>query len=155
MVMLASILWIARPDHAPLRSPSTGAGAPVPMTTEGPGRTPARVQLFVYGSLKSGYENAHLMARAVRLGTARTTPGYQLIRYQDGYPALVHVPRSEGTVAGELYEVDAAHLLELDAFEDCPALYQRVPIELGDGRVAEAYVVPSGSDASWPTLERY
>jgi gamma-glutamylcyclotransferase (GGCT)/AIG2-like uncharacterized protein YtfP len=113
------------------------------------------VQLFVYGSLKSGYENAHLLARAIALGPVRTAPGYRLVRYRDGYPGLVLVPSSAESVAGELYAVDAAQLAELDVFEDCPTLYQRVSIELDDGRAAQAYMVPEGGESSWPALERY
>jgi len=113
------------------------------------------VQLFVYGSLKSGYENAHLLARASYLGAARTAPGYRLVRYRDGYPGLVAVGGATESVAGELYAVDEGLLAELDVFEDCPTLYQRVVIQLGDGRSAEAYVVSPESESSWPVLEGY
>jgi len=115
----------------------------------------SEVELFVYGSLKSGYENAHVLSRARPRGVVRTAPGYRLIRYQDGYPGLVRVPLSNESVAGELYAVDVAHLAELDRFEDCPTLYQRVAVELEDGRTAQAYVVPAGSEAAWPLIERY
>jgi len=113
------------------------------------------VQLFVYGSLKSGYENAHLLARAIALGPVRTAPGYRLVRYRDGYPGLVLVPSSAESVAGELYAVDEGLLAELDVFEDCPTLYQRVSIELDDERKVEAYVVPQGSESAWPAIDGY
>lgn len=116
---------------------------------------PPRVLLFVYGSLKSGYENAHLLAGATLLGPTRTRAGYRLIRYCDGYPGLVPASDSESWVVGELYAVDAEHLLELDAFEECPTLYRRESIELGDQQIVQAYVVAAGDAASWPELERY
>jgi gamma-glutamylaminecyclotransferase len=114
-----------------------------------------RVLLFVYGSLKAGYENAHLLAGAISFGEVRTAPGYRLVSYIEGYPGLVRVPGSSESVAGELYAVDPALLDELDAFEDCPTLYQRMSIELHDGRTAEAYVIPEGSEPGWPELDRY
>jgi len=113
------------------------------------------VLLFVYGSLKSGYENAHLLQGATALGAVQTAAGYRLIRYRDGYPALVPQPGAAAAVRGELYAVTHALLAELDAFEECPTLYQRAPITLRDGRAADAYVVPSGAAAEWPTLDRY
>lgn len=123
--------------------------------TRGPSPPSSPVLLFVYGSLKSGYENAHLLARATCLGAARTALGHRLIRYQEGYPALVPVASSPDSVTGELYLVDAALLAELDVFEDCPALYQRVTIDLDDGRAAQAYLAPPGSESAWPELDRY
>jgi gamma-glutamylaminecyclotransferase len=114
-----------------------------------------RVLLFVYGSLKAGYENAHLLAGAMSLGAVRTAPGYRLLSYFEGYPGFVRAPGSSESVAGELYEVDAELLAELDAFEDCPTLYERVSIELEDRRVVQAYIVPAGSESGWPLLERY
>lgn len=116
---------------------------------------PPRVLLFVYGSLKSGYENAHLLAGATLLGPARTKMGYRLIRYCDGYPGLVPASNSESSVEGELYAVHPAHLSELDAFEECPTLYRREAIELDDQQIVQAYLVAEGDEASWPGLERY
>jgi gamma-glutamylcyclotransferase (GGCT)/AIG2-like uncharacterized protein YtfP len=113
------------------------------------------VLLFVYGSLKAGYENAHLLARATFLGAARTAPGYHLVRYVEGYPGLLRAPAASAAVTGELYEVDAELLAELDVFEDCPTLYERVSIELQDGQRAEAYVVPMESDGRWASIDRY
>src|SRR6478736_8776963 len=121
----------------------SGTSAPAMLTA---------VQLFVYGSLKSGYENAHLLARAIALGPVRTAPGYRLVRYRDGYPGLVLVPGSAGSVEGELYAVDEGLLAELDVFEDCPTLYERVAIHLSDGRTAQTYVVPERSGCDWPVI---
>jgi gamma-glutamylaminecyclotransferase len=122
---------------------------------EAPAPEPSTVLLFVYGSLKSGYENAHLLAGATLLGPARTAPGYRLIRYCDGYPGLVPALHSESSVKGELYAVDAARLGELDAFEECPALYRRASIELDDQQIVQAYVVAEENGGAWPGLERY
>lgn len=82
-------------------------------------------RLFVYGSLKRGFSNAHLMHGARFVRACSTTTGYRLVRYQSGYPALVHSPLSGARVHGELYEVGADLLAQLDEFEGCPDLYQR------------------------------
>lgn len=110
--------------------------------------------LFVYGSLKRGGEHHALLEAARYLGAARTAPGYALVRYVEGYPALHPVPdtdASTSTVTGELYEVELGLLGELDAFEECPSLYQRARLEVclqsaggsfgGTRLIAEAYVI--------------
>lgn len=118
---------------------------------------PLTTLLFVYGSLKAGYENAHEMNGATCVGPVRTAPGYRLIRFHDCYPALLRSlrPGFSGSVAGELYSVGAEQLQRLDAFEDCPELYQRGPVELEDGRWVQAYVVPSAAEDAWPPLDEY
>jgi gamma-glutamylcyclotransferase (GGCT)/AIG2-like uncharacterized protein YtfP len=96
---------------------------------------PVVVPLFVYGSLmRSGKHHAELLG-ARFVGVARTGPCYGL-REVDGYPALV--PGTD-EVPGELFEVDAALLPELDAFEG--EAYRRDVIVLSDGARVQAYVL--------------
>ncbi len=96
------------------------------------------VRLFVYGSLKQGRRHHGQLAGAARLGEATTAPGYRLV-LQGEYPALCR--GGSEVVTGELYAVDAEHLLRLDVFEGCPDLYQRAEIPLSDATTAVAYVI--------------
>lgn len=122
--------------------------------------------VFVYGSLKRGEPHHEELAGARFVGAAHA-PRARLIRYVEGYPALVV---GEGAlivgepalgVPGELYEVDDQLLGRLDAFEDCPLLYQRAHIEVvRDGgprkesaRAAFAYVVRAQVAAAYPTIQ--
>ena len=74
--------------------------------------------LFVYGSLKRG-ERHHDELRsggAKFLREATTEPGYALVPGPGDYFALVRTNQAT-QVPGELFEVDAALLQALDAFE--------------------------------------
>ncbi|HVA37890.1 MAG TPA: gamma-glutamylcyclotransferase family protein [Candidatus Dormibacteraeota bacterium] len=107
--------------------------------------------VFVYGTLRAGQENAAEMAGA-RFVARGTTRGRL---YACRWPAFVE---GDGSVAGELYEVDDVHLARLDAFEDEGTLYTREAREVRDehgaahrawvyrwlGSVAGARIIPSG-----------
>lgn len=95
--------------------------------------------LFVYGTLRRG-ECAHgLLARARCLGAARTAAAFELADF-GSYPALVR--GGALSVVGELYEPDEETLASLDAYEGCPDLFTREQIELDDGGLCEAYLMP-------------
>jgi gamma-glutamylcyclotransferase (GGCT)/AIG2-like uncharacterized protein YtfP len=94
-------------------------------------------RVFVYGTLMRGGRYHGLLARARHLGAARTTSGYRL--YDLGpYPAMIR--EGDGVVTGELYEVDAATLVELDRLEGHPDLYLRQTVELDGGEVVTTYL---------------
>jgi gamma-glutamylcyclotransferase (GGCT)/AIG2-like uncharacterized protein YtfP len=104
--------------------------------------------IFVYGTLKRGCRNHLLLQAAEFLGEARTEAGYLLVDC-GGYPGLVGAglvrmelaPSEIGSgVFGELYKVDDELLAVLDRFEDVPNEYERVVIQLSDGRKAEGYL---------------
>ena len=108
------------------------------------------VRLFVYGTLKRGFVREDLMSAAQFEGPITTQRGYAL--YDLGaYPALV--AHGEGTVAGEVYWVDAEHLEALDRYEGCPELYKRSAIVLADGSRAEAYVMTLDAVQASPIVE--
>lgn len=73
-------------------------------------------------------------------------PGYFLVRYEQGYPAMVCARPDAGGpasgVRGEVYEVAPAQLASLDEFEDCPLLYQRCSILAPGGYPVWAYLIP-------------
>jgi gamma-glutamylcyclotransferase (GGCT)/AIG2-like uncharacterized protein YtfP len=79
-------------------------------------RVVASDRLFVYGSLKRGARHHDELRGARFLGEACTAPGYELEPVGE-YLALVQVPDATGSVNGELFEVDAGILSQLDEFE--------------------------------------
>lgn len=96
---------------------------------------PVLHRLFVYGSLMRGQAEHRLLGAARALGGCRTAEGFALLDLGE-YPALVE---GEGSVAGELYEIDDATLARLDEYEDHPTLFERVVIALDDGSTAVTY----------------
>lgn len=107
------------------------------------------LRVFVYGTLRAGERNHHLLDGATREADARTPPAYTLITL-GAYPGML----AGGAVAvcGEVYVVDAKTLDALDALEGHPHLYQRQPITLADGRDAWAYLLPETWRGQHPEL---
>lgn len=90
------------------------------------------MQLFVYGSLKSGESNHAFYMKGQRLlGPARTQEHFRL--YELGpYPGLV--PAADGiAIEGELWEVDEEAMVRIDQLEDAQGgVYQRARITLAE-----------------------
>ena len=87
--------------------------------------------LFVYGSLKKGFDNHKLLQKyAKRVGKASTVGKFAM--YEDSfgnYPYLVKEPVTK--VMGELYEIKRKELLDkIDEFEGAPEYYQRKKIKV-------------------------
>lgn len=92
--------------------------------------TAARSLVFVYGTLKRGCSNHHVLAGQQLLGAARTAPGYRL-HHLGEYPGMIAASDDTIGVAGEVWSVDAATLARLDAFEGtAEGLYRRESIKL-------------------------
>lgn len=89
--------------------------------------------LFVYGSLKRGFSNHRLLARAAFVADVHSAPRYSLL-VLGVYPALAE---GKQEIEGELYLVDERTFQNLDVFEG--EAYRRSPVELADGRTAHAY----------------
>jgi gamma-glutamylcyclotransferase (GGCT)/AIG2-like uncharacterized protein YtfP len=100
--------------------------------------------VFVYGTLLRGERNHGLLAGAAFAGEARTLPSFELADLGP-YPTLVAGGRV--AVSGEVWEIDGATLARLDELEEVPTLFQRKRIPLADGRVVEAYLMPSEATA--------
>ena len=94
----------------------------------------ARSKVFVYGTLLAGEPNSRLLARAQRLGDACTGEGFALFDL-GAFPGMVRA--REGTVVGEVYEVDRETLAALDRLEGHPDFYRRTAITLAPPRDAE------------------
>ena len=101
-------------------------------------------QVFVYGTLKRGYPNAHIgMPCATFLGDYRTAERYPLVIGGRWFvPNLLNEPGNGCQVTGEVFAVDNAVLTELDRLES---------VHLADGyRRVEIAVEPA--DAASPPL---
>lgn len=86
--------------------------------------------LFVYGTLKRGGSNHHYLTGQKFLGAASTTPGFRLYDL-GGFPGLVEVAEDKIGVIGEIYDVDAKALEQLDILEGlAEGMYRRVPANL-------------------------
>ena len=100
--------------------------------------------VFVYGSLKAGRSAHGLLNGAKRLADG-VLDGVQCIEHE-GYPMLIP---GDDAISGEVYWVNAEHLLTLDAYEEAPEVYARVQRQLRDGRWVSVYVqstkgIPAG-----------
>ena len=106
--------------------------------------TPAKL-IFVYGTLKRGCCNHHLLAGQKFVGEARTAQGFRLYDL-GGHPGMVVQPDDAEGVAGEVWEVDTDALVRLDALEGlAEGMYRREPVPLLPpfaARGVEAYVYP-------------
>ena len=102
--------------------------------------------LFVYGSLKQGFPNAHVNTGRRVGGEFRTRQPLPFYLVGPGHlPCLVLQPGHGLQVLGQLFEVSAADLAAMDRLERVgePQGYSRVRIEVqqvDDGRVFEADV---------------
>lgn len=87
--------------------------------------------LFVYGSLKKGFDNHKLLDKYTRrLGKAKTISKFAM--YEDSfgnYPYLIKMPISK--IEGELYEIHREEMLDkIDEFEGAPDYYYRKKIQV-------------------------
>ncbi len=93
---------------------------------------PVRELLFVYGSLKKGFDNHNLLDKrfSKRMGKAKTVKKFGMFEDSFGnYPYLIDIPLAK--VEGELYEIHRQELLDkLDQFEGTPDYYMRKRIEV-------------------------
>jgi gamma-glutamylaminecyclotransferase len=82
--------------------------------------------VFVYGTLKSGFHNNHYLSGARFLTKAVSKDNYQLV--DGGIPYAVPAEYAQDDVypiIGELWEVDDRTLSHLDALEGHPQWYRR------------------------------
>lgn len=80
------------------------------------------IPVFVYGSLKRGFHNHHLLTSSTLVGEAASVDNFHMWGWSFPYiaPAITGLP-----VAGELYHVDLATLARLDRLEGHPHHYRR------------------------------
>lgn len=97
------------------------------------------MDVFVYGTLKRGFENNGVMTGATYMGPA-TVPGYELHALVL-YPVMVPSAEAARVVHGEVWRVSSKILKRIDNFEGVNAgLFVRYPVNLQNGESADAYV---------------
>lgn len=96
------------------------------------------IRVFVYGTLKRGYNNNRLLTGSTFVATATTMDRWSML--DGGFPVVL--PGTDGFVTGEVWEVDGATLARLDHLESNGRMYQRevVEVELADGSFSEAWM---------------
>lgn len=90
------------------------------------------MKIFVYGTLKRGFGN-HRLLETSRLIGEDSIRGL-LINF--GLPGVIE---GEGTVQGEVYEVDADVLARLDRLEGHPHFYERTTTVSKSGQALSYY----------------
>jgi len=100
----------------------------------------ATTLIFVYGTLRRGFGNHHLVRRAAFLGRGETAE--RLVMHVAGQIPFAHAAEAAYPIVGEIYAVDAATLAALDRLEDHPHWYVRTPvtIRMEDGRDLAAQI---------------
>jgi gamma-glutamylcyclotransferase (GGCT)/AIG2-like uncharacterized protein YtfP len=87
--------------------------------------------VFVYGTLRRGEANHHLLAAAEYCGVHTTLPGYRML-HLGTYPGVV--AGGSTAIEGEVYRVDGKGFAHLDRLEAYPRLYTRKLIPTPWGR---------------------
>lgn len=110
-------------------------------------------RVFVYGTLKRGLRNAHLLSGS-RFVSAAEVPGFALYDLGD-YPGIVPTGTSDDKVPGEIFEVTAETLAKLDRLEDEGTLYRRECLRIGNVDTFIYVYLPdvglATRIATWPT----
>lgn len=105
------------------------------------------MNLFVYGTLKSGKHRNRYLNGSRLLYETKTEPKYMLYQLPGvDYPCMAFCLDEGVTVEGELWEV--TDITQLDAVEGVPTLFQRHKIKLDDGTEAEAYLMAPPPNAT-------
>jgi gamma-glutamylcyclotransferase (GGCT)/AIG2-like uncharacterized protein YtfP len=96
----------------------------------------------VYGSLKRGYGNSHLLAGAHLVGTGETKPEYDMLSF-GGYPGVIN---GQDKVQVEVYNVTSPDIVRsLDSLEGHPSFYERekvlINLDSGESVVAWMYSI--------------
>jgi gamma-glutamylcyclotransferase (GGCT)/AIG2-like uncharacterized protein YtfP len=97
----------------------------------------ALTPFVVYGTFMRGQPGHENLAGASFVEAVRTAPRYRLYYVDGRWPALIAAERGV-EIACELYELSEGHLARLAEIE--PPEWRRAPLELADGRRAEAFL---------------
>ncbi len=109
---------------------------------------PQKKLIFIYGSLKKGFDNHHVIEKAKYKCKAKTVQRFPMFAEKNAnYPYLIKQPSKKyHNIKGELYEILHDEILQkLDRFEDAPDYYERhsIKIETYNGKIknADAYFI--------------
>lgn len=101
------------------------------------------IRVFVYGTLKEGLYNSHLLSEADFLGR-------HVLEGRYGMVDLIHYPcvvadaslPDTGRIYGEVYRVDDDTLASLDILEGHPSYFRRIKVDT-PWKSAWMYTLPS------------
>jgi len=93
--------------------------------------------LFVYGSLKRGFEFADYLFKEIFIGEA-VLPNYRLLCFGD-YPAIINSDQPDHQVKGELYRISQQTLAEINVLEGDE--YERTSVQVEIAGRAETTLV--------------
>ncbi len=106
-------------------------------------------RVFVYGTLKRGFWNHHLLKGCEFIGAAATVPTYKMI--ENGFPVIMPDPEGK-PLAGEIYTVDDETLARLDQLEREGSSYDRklidvtLPLASGERQPTKAFIYVGRED---------
>jgi allophanate hydrolase len=92
---------------------------------------------LIYGTFMRGQPGHANLDGGRFLDAVETAPRYRLWEVDGRWPALIE-DEDGVAIAAELYDVDEPHLGRLAELE--PPGWKRAPVELADGRGAEAFL---------------
>jgi gamma-glutamylaminecyclotransferase len=81
--------------------------------------------VFVYGSLKRGFSNHSIIQNSKFMGNTETADRNYRMFSLSYFPTVAETEKEDFSIIGELYEVDAQTLHELDLLEGNGHLYNR------------------------------
>ena len=84
-----------------------------------------RQMVFVYGSLKRGFGNHYFLHNAKFCGITETVDSAFRMHSMGAFPAVTETSEKGYHITGELYEVDADTMRELDKLEGNGVFYSR------------------------------
>jgi gamma-glutamylaminecyclotransferase len=84
-----------------------------------------RYMVFVYGSLKRGFGNHYFLRDAKYCGNTETVDATFCMHSMGPFPAVTESNDNGYHITGELYEVDADTMLDLDKLEGNGVFYTR------------------------------
>lgn len=87
---------------------------------------------FVYGTLKQGMKNSHIMKKvsAVFIANVETTQHYPMFDLGNGFPYVQDAQGRGLILQGELYAIEDEHESFMDSFEGVPTLYKKGVIDV-------------------------
>lgn len=116
-------------------------------------------KVFVYGSLKTGFGNNRLLENSDYLGAATIHGPYLMVSFV-AFPGIIKHVWPEGTILGELWEVDDRTLASLDLLESNGQFYlrEKIPVTVwgnakGEKAEEEAWVyflMPGAGNGATP-----
>jgi gamma-glutamylcyclotransferase (GGCT)/AIG2-like uncharacterized protein YtfP len=108
-------------------------------------------RVFVYGTLKRGIHNHHLLKSSQYLGEAYTVDPFKM--FNVGFP-VIRFDDNGLSVHGEVYDVDDETLKKLDGLENEGVMYDRkeIPVVFPGGQPVDLIDTASvyiGNDEYW------